>query len=242
MTICKNSITCFLCACTTIFGSSAIVNAQARFINLSDQAVFVAQYEHQPYVPASAEFFHETSGSPEGWNFHGWSKVEPGSAFERSPGNLYVERGGDPLTWNGLSKSPGFVRNDKFRQFVPKVGWNEKARELLNSGYRKVEFQKFDNGNYTISGNAYRLSEKSFDFDFSSHKATPHHQQFPVTGQVAYIEHSGEQWGANAITWGHRGEHATVMLNTVGEKKRIGSGREPGYYRGKVTVHYIERQ
>jgi hypothetical protein len=222
---------------TAVFAPS--VHAQARFINLSNRDVSVARYTHQPYQSQAGGLAVIVE---EGWTFSGWWNIAPGHTWEGAAGHYYVEDGNGRIAWNGRNESVGFVTSSRFDVFVPKNNWGAKERELLRNGYRKVTFQEFGDGNWRIGGDAYRLTSKTFPFDFSSRSINFHNRDFPVPGQVAYITHSGEQWGANGIAWGYRDNKAWVTLSTEGAQTRPFGPRESGYYRGNVTVFYTERR
>ncbi len=222
-------------------------NAQARFINLSDENVYLARWTYTPYSSNSGGL---TVITPAGWNFTGWYSVPPGTSREFEAGDYYVEgsrRG--PITWSNLSTSWGLIKDggEKFSAFLPKyedragTSQNDKLRELLRTGHREVDYQTFGDANWKISGNAYRLRNTSFNFNFSSRAPTLQSQSFQVPGQAAFVHiTSSKHWGATNIRWRTDGKYAFVRLWTEGAQKRPFGPREPGYYRGRVKVYYIQ--
>jgi hypothetical protein len=230
-----NSFRLLVIAALAILGPTDTAHAQARLINVSDTTTFIARYT---YSPARSE--PDVQG--EGWRFSGWTRVEPGTCWEGEPGHYYLKNRAGPISPKNLKASSGFVTDAKFDELVLKDEWNQRRTKLLASGYQEVEFHEFPDGAHNLPGNAYRVREKAFPFDFSSRAPQSHNQDFQVAGRVAYVIPSSEEWGASDVLWGHKDERAYVTLVTEGQQKKPFGPREPGYYRGKVTVFYIEKK
>ena len=210
-------------------------HAQVRFVNLSDQDVLLAGYTYQPHSSNSGGLAVITE---EGWNFSGWAQIEPGATWEGPAGHYYLKGSRGPLSWPDRKTSSGFVTAEKFSAFVPKRRWSEEDRKLLRSGYEKVEYQEFGDGVWTISGNRYRITSKEFPIDVSSRSMKIISERYKVPGRLAYFAVDVESLGARRISW--RKDSNTVWLSGVVEaaQNSLAERTEPGYLRGKLTVHY----
>jgi len=228
---------------TLLLAWGTTADAQTRFVNLSDRDVFLARYSYQGYQSSiSAGEYNLPAEVPEGWDFSGWQKIEPGGTHETSPGAYYVEDRNGPRTWGGLDKSPGFVTNERFNVFVSKNGWSQRERDLLRKGFRKVQFQSFRDGTYTISGDAYVVREREFSFDTTSRSVDFIIKDFDVPGRVSDFKVNADSKWAKGISW-RRGDRRVSLTGSVeGRQVRPFGPREPGYYRGRVTVYYTVRR
>lgn len=206
--------------------------AAVRFVNLSGDTVYLARYVYEP----------ANSYQGDGWYFEGWWSIAPGTHLRRPPGNYYLKGGrGEALTWSGKSTSVGFVTTSRFNTFVDKYDWANRERSLLGSGYKKVNFMAFDDGLYTIRGSAYRLEKRVFDFKFSSRDYKVHTKTFSVPGRALYFDYSATKKWAGP-TWGWKNGAPHLAVHTHGEQVRPFGPREPGYYKGKVTVYFTVRR
>lgn len=232
---------------------SQAASKDAIFVNLSDTTVWIARYTFQRYRPARSSIpagdYNLPAAQPEqpaGWRFEGWWTLRPGDAKTFSVGEggwFYLENSRNPVTWSGRKKSPGYVRNPKaFNTFISKSGWSTETRRLVRQGYRKVNFQYFTAGRWTVSGSAYRVVRKEFSFRIRSRDPKYKTLYFRVPGHVVDYAYSARKWRAENVSWYKQDTSIKLMAYVSGKQKRIGGPREPGYYQGKLTVYYTVRR
>ncbi len=228
-------------------------SSDAIFVNLSDSTVWIARYTYLQYRAARSSIkagdYNLPAAQPEqpeGWQFEGWWAMNPGESKTFSVGQggwFYLENSRNPLIWSNRKKSPGYVRNPKaFNTFISKAGWSTESRGLVHQGYKKVDFQYFTPGQWTISGNAYRVVQKEFPFSIRSRDPKYDTVYFNVPGQVVDYAYNSKSWRAENVEWRKESSRIRLMAYVSGKQKRVGGPREPGYYSGKVTVYYTIRK
>lgn len=213
--------------------------AVVRWINLSTDNVYVARYRYNSGSSSSGgEGYRLPVVTPASWTFEGWWKIEPGDTRTMNAGHYYLEKNGNRISWKNLDNSSGFVKSGKFEGSVVKGEWSEGARALKRKGFKEVQFQDFTDGNYTISGDGYSLWEKTFSFDYSSRAKKHQSASFKVPGEVAYYYVKDSSRWASPL-WDNGDRHVLLKVNIQGYQRKPFGAREPGYYRGTLTVKYV---
>lgn len=219
-------------------------SSRTVFINLSDNTVHLARRSYASARSGISEAPGNTSGlawfDAPGWRQSGWSEIRPGETLVVAPGNYLLRKRGRDLTWNGLDRMSGWAKPNRF-ELGPTKTENKTAQEIQQLGYERVHYQTFPAGVYRISGEAYRLERKSFNFNFRGLGVKFIVEAFRVPGRVAYYDHDAESRWAKSISW-RQGESVVQLNGSVeGRQVRLFGPREPGYYRGNVTVYYTVR-
>ena len=216
------------------------------FTNLTNDRVFLARMAYSD--GSSSQPVGDYSlpvESPAGWRIHGWFRLDPGSSLRLRPGNYYVEKNRRQVTWSKLDWSSGLIPKNRraFDDFLRAGSQNQDVNKLKNRGFVPVRFQKFRAQRYTISGDAYRIVNKTFNFNQQSRSAHPFHKWFKVPGKVVtYRIQSDERYASN-IKWYVKNGREVVLSGVVeGKQHRPFGPREPGFYRGKVKVLYTLRR
>jgi len=207
---------------------SVCAGGQAVFVNLSDEDVYLAKAVYQA----------ATAGQGDGWRFSGWWKIPGGGVVRQEPGFFYLNNKASQVKWDNREESGGLISGDKFDRFVPTGSIGRDPPE----GYRFATFQKMDDGIWNISGNAYKLNKQTIPFEFKSEVQKPHDKDYTMAGTVYGFELSGEESKrASKVSWEPRGDklHAHVGTGQLGVDVYPDL---PGFYRGKVTVYYVERK
>lgn len=226
-----------LVALVAVAGVADRVSAQTRFVNLSRDQVHIAKYSFIPYSSRSGDL---TVVQPAGWAFSGWYTVKPGESIKLSGSHFHVRNKTGRINWKDLKESDGFIkRGSKFNAFVGKGTWNQDASRLLRNGYTKVKFQTFGKGPYKI-GRDYRVVSRKFTYDLSSRSIKFHMKKFEVPGKVVDFKYNATKRGSS-MSWTQGKTAVSLTGSTEGAQHRPFGPREPGYYKGSVTVYYTVR-
>ncbi len=205
-----------------------------RFVNLSSQPIALAAKTYRS--SSSGKVIHQ------GWIQEGWWVVAPGITLEMKPGAYYVESKSAPITWKGLSSSPGVVNNgNRFSQFVGNFTQTQDFDRLSKQGFRVAQFQDFSAQQY-VFGSDYRIASRSFQFDCQSRDPHYHVRQFDVPGNVVNFTYDARKWNSTRAEWIKRPTGMTLTVSTRGEQLYLTGPREPGFYSGSVTVYYTVRK
>jgi hypothetical protein len=215
---------------------SATASGEVKIVNLSHRPVGLASYTYRPYSS-------QPDVTAAGWTFEGWYAIQPGEAFRGPDGSYYARSGNEAITFNNVAFSDGIAKPGRFRQFLSKNNFNNELRQAVDRlGYRKVRYMSLK-GNYKINGEAYRIESRPFNFSKESRSTDFILETFRVPGYPIDYSYTADQRGASRISWKIAPNLNAVTLtgNVKGEQRRPFGPREPGYYKGRVTVYYTVR-
>ncbi len=215
----------------------------ATIVNLSSSNVYVATAYWDNYSSSSGGFMAVTNA---GWNFTGWYTVKPGDSFTSKSDGFYVETNGRPLTWNNVDTFSGLVRNgSKFSIKVNKNTASQDVQKYKSKGFKKVKYMKFKDQRYIVTGDAYRLENKTVKFNF---KTRDHYglvsKKIHPGGKIANYYVDAKSYFAKDINWEYmsdrRGLRLTGTVQGPGQQKLFGP-RVEAYYKGSVKIYYTVR-
>lgn len=221
---------------TAILASLSSGAQATTFINLSDKTVYLARADYEPYSS-------QPDVTPARYSFRGWNRVAPGAVVRVSQGWMYVKNSrGQGLSWPKLNKMTGVIKNGRFNNaYVAKRDSRRDLDRLVRQGYRKATYQYFGNGTYTISGSAFRIVKREYNFSHESRSLKFLSQRYRPGGAVAgySIRYSDNKW-AN-VKWGIQNDGLGVYYggSIEGKQVRTFGPREPAKFKGKVIVHYV---
>jgi len=234
------------------------------FVNLSDTTAYLAIYEYQPYRPYRSSLGGGGGGyslpaiqpeQQEGWSFKGWYSIAPGEfrSYHTSRSRAYyIKRNGRQITWSDKTEVGGYILNgsafgifwERSTSNIYDIGQGSQLSRRSSGiqGLERVTFQKFGAGHFTISGNAYRLTNQTFNYDIQSREGKYFTRNFDIPGSVRVMDFSysaTSRWAENASWSIPSRSRVSLTVYVSGRQQRPGAGRTPGYYRGWVKVHYI---
>jgi hypothetical protein len=227
--------------------STATASGKTTIVNLSNDVYWVSSAV-DVRGQSNSGMHNGSSGLFEyiepGWAVSGWYLLGPGEALTRPVGLFHVTKGASsvPITWGKEGGYLPMLPSKKFNAKVRKKYETGDKRELIAKGYVNAPFERLGKGIYRITGTAYRISTRKFPFGFQSRGREVFAKTFHVPGRVINIDYGGSEYRWAHVDWSIKSSSVTVSGVTKGQKTSLGGKRHHGFYRGAVTVYYVEQK
>jgi len=239
---------------TVLAGDAAAATNPVRFTNLTNQRVYIAKATYDPGCMSCGALKFAKNPSV---TLNGWYYLEPGKTRTFPAGYYHLTHRTDldgNFGWSGFP--------DQTLLIHPTNGFRDKRADLVEQpdgslrldfsrhtnasnlvkyeGFKTATYEKIDQGHLSISGSkaSYKISSKTFNYDFQSHGSQTHKSCYQVSGNVAGFRWDANQRWVTGLIWDELSDEVCITVITEGRQTKAFGPREKSYFTGWLEVFY----